>query len=197
VMRIEIRRPAMLFLEVSLSATGLHHPASARGHFPLKATRMNTQPTSNKENEEEMFEVTVPPGLTAGDSFIADVAGVQMSVQVPLGVSGGEKVRVAAPPSYTAQGRQLTDEELAQRIQQEEVAAAAGTSARARYCRRRGRHEDPALLAAPPGTVLVETEHVSPGGLLCCLIGCPFIFPFNLLGLLFTERRLTAVPVQP
>jgi len=142
--------------------------------------------------EEQMYEVTVPHGLAEGQTFLADVGGVRMSVEVPPGIHAGDKVRVAAPPSY--EGRPLSDEEMAQRLQQEEYVNASGGRSR---LWRRDRHADPILVTAPPGTVLVETEHVSPAGLFCCLLTCPFIFPFNLLGLLFTERRLTPVRVSP
>merc|ERR1711998_726849 len=52
-----------------------------------------------------------------------------------------------------------------------------------------------AVPRAVPATVyyephLVEVEEISPAGWLCCILTCPFIFPFNLLGLCMTERRL-------
>merc|ERR1712093_8584 len=37
---------------------------------------------------------------------------------------------------------------------------------------------------------MVEVEEISPAGWLCCILTCPFIFPFNFLGLCMTERRL-------
>merc|ERR1712227_861429 len=49
---------------------------------------------------------------------------------------------------------------------------------------------------AVPATVyyqpvdMVEVEEVSPVGWMCCILTCPFIFPFNFLGLCMTERRL-------
>merc|ERR1712137_618525 len=37
---------------------------------------------------------------------------------------------------------------------------------------------------------MVEVEEISPAGWLCCILTCPFIFPFNFFGLCMTERRL-------
>jgi hypothetical protein len=140
----------------------------------------------------------VPPGLTAGDTFIADVNGVQMSVQVPPGVSGGESVRVASPsqatPSVAAQGRPLTDEELARQLQEEEDRQVTGSTGSRRW--RRSRRGDVLLINPPPGYVLVEQDVVSPAGVMCCVLTCPFIFPFNFFGLLFTEKRLVPVRIS-
>lgn len=142
----------------------------------------------------EMYEVVVPAGLNAGDFFVADVGGTQMSVQVPEGVRGGMSVRVAAPSSTAApvsQGRPLTDEEIARQLQDDELRhAGLGDNARRWHFARPG---DEILLSAP--AVLVEQDVVSPAGFLCCILTCPFCFPFNLLGLLLTEKRLVPVRV--
>ena len=143
----------------------------------------------------EMYEVVVPAGLVGGDTFVADVGGTQMSVQVPEGVRGGMSVRVAAPSSTAApvsQGRPLTDEEIARSLQDDELRQAGlGADGRRWHSARPG---DETLLQAPDGHLLVEQDVVSPAGFLCCILSCPFCFPFNLLGLLLTEKRL--VPVR-
>ncbi|KAJ1618768.1 hypothetical protein T492DRAFT_1090489 [Pavlovales sp. CCMP2436] len=142
-----------------------------------------------KTEEAQLYEVVVPPGLSSGDTFIADVNGVQMNVIVPPNVSGGDSVRVALP----AQGRPISDEELARQMQAEEEQQAFGTHARGR--RVRDGMGDVLLVQAPPGHILVEERYVSPAGIFCCVLTCPFLFPFNFLGLLFTEKRLVPVRV--
>lgn len=145
--------------------------------------------------QSEMYEVVVPAGLVSGDTFVADVGGTQMSVQVPEGVRGGMSVRVAAPSTAApiSHGRQLTDEEIARSLQDDELRQAGlGANGHRWHFARPG---DEILLQAPPaGHVLVEQEVISPAGFLCCILSCPFCFPFNLLGLLLTEKRL--VPVR-
>lgn len=144
--------------------------------------------TPSKDDDANLYEVVVPPGLNPGDEFIAEVGGVQMNVQVPPNVHGGQSVRVVAPSANVAQGRPVSDEELARRLQEEEARQFGAGS------RIGGGQAQALLMQAPPGHALVETEVISPAGILCCVLTCPFFFPFNLLGLLFTERRL--VPVR-
>lgn len=151
----------------------------------------DTKPETNTQN---LYEVVVPPGLKAGDEFIAEVGGVQMNVVVPPNVHGGESVRVLAPaPGDVPQGRPVSDEELARQLQAEEDRHSGATGTRWRG--RRARAGDVLLVQPPPGHVLVETDVISPAGIMCCVLTCPFVFPFNLLGLLFTEKRLVPVRV--
>jgi hypothetical protein len=145
--------------------------------------------------DAEMYEVVVPVGLASGDTFVADVGGTQMSVQVPEGVRGGMSVRVAAPSTAApvSQGRQLTDEEIARSLQDDELRQAGlGGNGRRWHSARPG--DEILLQTPPPGHVLIEQDVISPAGFLCCILSCPFCFPFNLLGLLMTEKQI--VPVR-
>jgi hypothetical protein len=147
-------------------------------------------PSGKMEGEAQItYEVVVPPGLSPGDEFIADVNGAHMNVVVPPAVRGGDTVRLQ-------QGRPISDEELASQLQaDEDRQAGLGT----RWRGRRGSAGEvmggALIVQAPPGHILVEETFVSPAGLFCCVLTCPFFFPFNLLGLCFTEKRLVPVRV--
>jgi hypothetical protein len=90
------------------------------------------------------------------------------------------------------QGLQLTDEEIARTLQDDELRQAGlGNGRRWQYAR----PGDETLLQTPPAEHgFVEQDVISPAGFLCCILSCPFCFPFNLLGLLLTEKQL--VPVR-
>ncbi|KAG8466312.1 hypothetical protein KFE25_002068 [Diacronema lutheri] len=167
--------------------------ASFQPHLCLLSWTSAKASMSSNKGSHNLYEVVVPAGLNPGDQFIADVNGVQMNVSVPPNVRGGETVRVHAPTlGPVPQGQPVGDAELARQLQAEEDRRSARTGARWR-----GRGRDVLLVQPPPGHVLVETDAISPAGIMCCVLTCPFVFPLNLLGLLFTEKRLVAVPIVP
>lgn len=47
---------------------------------------------------QQMYNVVVPAGIAAGDTFQANVDGVLMNVVCPAGVAGGMEVQIPGPP---------------------------------------------------------------------------------------------------
>lgn len=142
------------------------------------------------------YEIAVPPGVSPGESFQANVGGVLMNVTVPEGCASGSLIQIAGPSGPIAAGVPIimegmgTDASGGGGYRENGSVIAAGYPVPNTVSMGRVYAADG---LAPPEVAYVEVEEISPAGWMCLIVGCFACPGLNLLGLCMRERRLVPV----
>merc|ERR1712023_120108 len=120
-----------------------------------------------------IYQVTVPAGVRAGDTFGVEVNGQQMLVTCPPGTTAGQTIQLQMPSLPTVSGVPVTNGIDAGSVPV--VCQEAGPK-----------------VTSSGGVEYFETEQISGAGWACLICGI-FFFPLNLIGLCMTEKRVVAV----